>query len=450
VKKILFSFVGEQDPISEKTNEEGSIVTLYRYIKPDYVYLFPTAKGVNVKSDTEGHARETEKWIKDVVDENAKIYIRPVSFNPVVYHDILSKMEVEIRKILEELNNLKEDYEIHLNHSSGTPQLKNSWLLLAYARHIPNPKIWQVLNPQFAGPEERVEEIKIDFIEEKNIIQGIYKYAGQGFFGVVKREAERLKEISVNSFQKYRAKIIADIFAAYEDWDLIKYKEAYEKIAKVHREHSNSRDLKELVELLEKQKEYLRELSRDTDKETVYNLMDLYYNARRRFERDDYTETVARFWRIYEGTLYWYMRKYYNIEPTDLDKSENTELAQEIKGTFKPPQNSLSIFAAERVIEEVLEDKRFKNFMESEIEVVRSASHQKIKIQKILSELRGKRNNSIVAHGMKPVQQIDAENAMIACKELIEKIILKEMKYDIESYPFKREDVEKIIKKLLG
>lgn len=29
---ILFSFVGNQDPVSHNTNEEGSIVTLVRYL----------------------------------------------------------------------------------------------------------------------------------------------------------------------------------------------------------------------------------------------------------------------------------------------------------------------------------------------------------------------------------------------------------------------------------
>ncbi|MBT9168297.1 MAG: hypothetical protein DDT19_01642 [Syntrophomonadaceae bacterium] len=56
--KILLSFVGKQDPVSENTNEEGSIVTLCRQLQPDTVYLYPTASSATTLSETQTHAAQ--------------------------------------------------------------------------------------------------------------------------------------------------------------------------------------------------------------------------------------------------------------------------------------------------------------------------------------------------------------------------------------------------------
>ena len=80
----------------------------------------------------------------------------------------------------------------------------------------------------------------------------------------------------------------------------------------------------------------------------------------------------------------------------------------------------------------------------------RSASKQKKKIKDVLTELRNKRNKSIVAHGMKPVEEIDAINSIIVCEEIIKKIVLEEESYDLNIYPFKRENYMKVMEKLLA
>src|SRR5690554_363366 len=88
--KVLITFVGEQDPYSDKTGEEGSIVSLYRYLKPEVVYLFPTADGFNVKSETQSKALDTETWIKTEIDTTARIFIKPLAIkDPTDYTVIL-------------------------------------------------------------------------------------------------------------------------------------------------------------------------------------------------------------------------------------------------------------------------------------------------------------------------------------------------------------------------
>lgn len=53
------------------------------------------------------------------------------------------------------------------------------------------------------------------------------------------------------------------------------------------------------------------------------------------------------------------------------------------------------------------------------VEAVRGRSLQKISIPSLLEELRKKRNYSIVAHGMEPVDRDDAGNCMAAMRVLL-------------------------------
>lgn len=451
-KKVLFSFVGEQDPVSPKTQEEGSIVTLYRHIRPDYVYLFPTAKAIGRMSDTEDNARETEEWIKQIVDPDASIFIRPVSFNPVSYQEILDGMYREIPLVLNEFKPQDEDFEIHLNCSSGTPQLKSTWLILTYGRYIPNPHLWQVNNPVFVSPEKRVEEIKVDFIEENATIDRMVKYARTGLFGVVASEALRLKEISINSSQKYRARLVFDIFSAYEKWDLLKYREAYERLSRVCREYRGSRDLKEALEILERQKGYLHHLQSGQERETMYNIVDIYFNARRRLQRLDYTETLARFWRVYEGILYAYLRECYRIEPSNLSQSADKNKARGLMGflNMNNPNLPMGIYNAERALLQHFEDRAFKRVMEEAVEVDRGVSKERKRMKEVLTELREKRNHSIVAHGMQPVERMDAENAIMLCEKLLERIVLAREGFTLTQYPFKEEEYMAVLKDVLN
>jgi hypothetical protein len=146
------------------------------------------------------------------------------------------------------------------------------------------------------------------------------------------------------------------------------------------------------------------------------------------------------------------MREHYNIEPTNLTESSDRKLADEIKGYLNLRDSSmpLGIYNSEKVLTYELKDKYFISFIESEIEVERSASKQKKKIKDVLTELRNKRNKSIVAHGMKPVEEIDAINSIIVCEEIIKKIVLEEESYDLNIYPFKRENYMKVMEKLLA
>ncbi|CCO07709.1 hypothetical protein [Desulforamulus hydrothermalis] len=445
--KVLLSFVGEQDPYSDKTSEEGSIVTLCRHLKPETVYLFPTAAGFNVRSETQSRAVDTENWIKSEVSNQINVFIRPLPFSdPTDYAVILPLTRRTIEGILQETKQV--ECEFHINCSSGTPQLKSTWLILANAGMLTNCHLWQVANPLY-NQDKRINRLEVTFLEEENLLARIKQYAREFLFQGIAQECERLKDITLYSYRKEKAQLLAKIFKAYQSWDLIRYNDAYQRLNSVYVESCKARDLSELVNVLEPQVKVLAELKQNHERENQYNLVDLYMNARRRLVRSDYTDALSRFWRIYEGVLFYYFRKHYQIEPKDLQNSQNQNCVQAIWQSkyFIQGIKQISIANSVKILKEVLQDKTFNKLNKQTIMVKRGQTFQSLGIFELLEELRGKRNESIVAHGMKPITEDDAINCITAAEAII-KGFIPEASQLITNYPLDLLQVLKVIEVL--
>lgn len=442
--KVLLSFVGEQDPYSDKTGEEGSIVTLCRHLKPEVIYLYPSAKGFGVKSETQSRAQDTEIWINSEINKEAQVFVIPLQVvDPTDYSSILPLVRRVVEKTLRDFQQV--ECEIHLNCSSGTPQLKSTWLILANAGLFKNCRLWQVANPLFKS-EKRVSLIEITFLEEENLLSRIKHYAEEFLFQRMSEECLRLKDISVYSGRKEKAGLLSRIFRAYQNWDLIRYDDAYKRLYSVLNEVRATIDLNDLSNVLEAQVQMLAKLKGNTTEENEYNLVDLYMNARRRLIRSDFTDTLSRFWRIYEGILFAHLRNVYYIEPTDLAKSGDKSRVKAITGGgyFYPGINKLSIVTSETVLAGIFKDKVFRKIGDKYIPVKRGQSTQKMKLSELLKELRERRNESIVAHGMKPVAEDDAVNCLEAIESVMEELIPAAVSL-IENYSLKEKQMELVI-----
>lgn len=439
MKKALFTFVGLQDPVSEKTDEEGSIITLCRHIKPDIVYMFPTAKGLGVKSDTEECARDTKDWIKDEISKETEVFIIPVRIDPTNYTQILDKAKEEILTSYEDVRNNYSDIELHANCSSGTPQQKACWLVLANAGLLPSIRLWQVGNPEYK--EERVEEINIYFLEETNIISRARISVGRNMFFTAAEDMKRLSKISSSSGRRNNARLLAGIFQAYERWDHIQYKEAYDKLSSALSTVRGCFDLSGQLEILEKQLDTLKLLKSGNNLESSYNIVDLYFNTVRRFDNGQYTEVLARFWRLYEGILYYRLREKHNIEPTDLRKSKGNvgKIEEYYKANVKELK-SINLSKTDAVLAKVFRDKEYIDFTEDSAIYYHDERQDNINIGKTLDELRRKRNDSIVAHGMIPINRSDAEKSLLVLKRMLDFI-----GFSYEAYSFNAENNEKLL-----
>jgi len=76
--------------------------------------------------------------------------------------------------------------------------------------------------------------------------------------------------------------------------------------------------------------------------------------------------------------------------------------------------------------------------------VKRGHSRQNIKLTGLLDELRKRRNNSIVAHGMRPVNEDDAVNSMEAVVAVMKEFMPMSIEL-IENYPLELTQVKKTI-----
>ena len=429
MKKVLLSFVGNQDPVSDKTGEFGAVITLCQHLKPNIVYLMPTAKGASITSSTEDNARETEEYLKayeDDISSDISCFIRPILVSdPTNFNELLPRVRENIDIILNELKRCGGDFELHLNCSSGTPQMCTCFYVLAHAGYLQSPRLWQVRNPKVIQPgTARISEINLKFLEEESIISRLRNYLAGYHFEVMSIECQKLSEISIYSQRRNVAELTARALKAYSLWDLLHYKEAHQRLASIEQRWRNTVDAGDIAGILKKQTDFLSHLKAEGEDETPENLTDILFNAKRCFARKAYTDTLARFWRICEGVFYLRLRQEHGIEPRNIGLSKNTvnlELVKQAIGNYDYDKD-LSLFKTIKILQ-LLKDQVFARVLGTTLKVRRKSSLQEVKVNDILEELREKRNSSVVAHGMKPVSEEDAENSIMVAETLLKKIL---------------------------
>ncbi|MEZ2277388.1 MAG: hypothetical protein ACBR12_10780 [Microcoleus sp.] len=166
---IVLSFVGSQDPYSEKNNEQGSIATLIRHLL-DQKYSIRRVILLHTEDMLE-KASDTKHWLqgKDFNLSEESIELVPVgaelSNDPV---SLLLAVQ-EARKGLEKaIPFLSKQDRLEFNASSGTPVMKTSWSLLQAAGYAPHSSVWQVRNPrEMKEGQHRVFQTNVDTLKNE-------------------------------------------------------------------------------------------------------------------------------------------------------------------------------------------------------------------------------------------------------------------------------------------
>lgn len=432
--RFLITFVGEQDPISEKTNEEGSIVTLCRREQPDLVLLLPSAAAPGNRSNTEDNARLTVDWlISEAGYKQEQFFIRSLDLpDPRNFTQILESGKRVIIDFFQHLP-IDDDTEIILNTSSGTPQMKTC-IFLWSSEGLFSPakaRLFQVANPKYLAEEDkRVEEIGYEFLAETNTLERIRKYIERYLFLPAATEAETLARISSYSQRRDKAKTLNRVLLAYHKWDLLDFAEADRLLLSVKSNYENTKDLGGLTEILRSQLEVLDRL-KGLDEENLYNLVDIFYNAKRRLGANAYADALARVWRVIEGCIYYRLREH-GIEPTNLVQSKEKKNLQLVEVHF-PPKRSLTLLESQKALS-VLGDNAYLQFAREINDFSWGEGFRRIKNEEALGKSRELRNNSVVAHGMKPVDYNMARLSIEVAENLL-RFIFKDNKL-IDDYPF--------------
>lgn len=186
---ILLSFVGNQDPVSDSTREDGSIVSLVRHLATQgqpikrVILLYTTGE-----SSTADRADLTQGWLTD-----APFHLDPSAVELLPVGDDLSHDPVNLWLAVQAAQQglavalavmAAPDY-LEINGSSGTPVMKSAWSILQAAGFAPRSRLWQVRNPKEQRPgQERVFESNIQVLRQAFDIRVIqqqlqdYNYMG--------------------------------------------------------------------------------------------------------------------------------------------------------------------------------------------------------------------------------------------------------------------------------
>jgi CRISPR-associated protein (Cas_Csm6) len=202
---IILSFVGTQDPYSERTKEEGSIVSLAKHLleksqEIKHILLLYT-------QDLEPRATLTQEWLKEELKLTSEIELIAVS-------EILSDDPIDIlrattaaKQALESAQRLatKGDY-LEMNFSSGTPTMKSTWTILQAAGYAPNGRVWQVRNPaEMREGQNRVFNADLTVLKNefdlKIIKQQLDEYNYSGALATI--TASRLDTPEIEALLKY-------------------------------------------------------------------------------------------------------------------------------------------------------------------------------------------------------------------------------------------------------
>jgi hypothetical protein len=181
---IILSFVGSQDPYSDRTKEEGSIVTLVKHLLTEqkqitYLYLLFT-------DDLRDRAELTEQWLKEEIDIPSSIELIPL--NPALSADpidiaLATTAAKKALGLARECAAVGDIFEF--NSSSGTPTMKSTWSILQAAGYAAHSHVWQVRDPGRMQPGQArvfatdLSTLKAEF--DRNIIQqqlADYNYSG--------------------------------------------------------------------------------------------------------------------------------------------------------------------------------------------------------------------------------------------------------------------------------
>lgn len=317
---IVLSFVGQQDPYSNNTNLEGSIVSLIKYLHSQkkaikQVILLHT-------EGTKTNAEDTKVWLQDEPLNLAedKIELIPVSeqlsTDPV---NLLLAIEAAREGIKTANKHYQKGDRLELNASSGTPVMKSAWSSLQAAGYLPHSSIWQVRNPsQMVAGQARVFETNVDTLKKEFDLKAIkrqvddYNYAG----ALVTFENSSFADDGVSNLLKYgNCRLSCD----------------FEQAAKA------IEPFKKLVNPL-----FWQEIKQLRQRENLAVLRELYFHSIIRFKNQDYCDFLVLVFAFQESALRYLIKKVF--VPESVNKSwQNVENQIEDKARSRLPKLNIKL-----------------------------------------------------------------------------------------------------------
>jgi len=150
--KILVATIGNQDPISPKTQQPMAALTLFMEHRPSLVYLIPSAKRDDVKSSTYPQAVATrDEMLRWGAGQGFKPEVRVLSLdvsNATNTGEVFRETERHLKWIEDETRSFPER-QFLVTWTSGTYQMSQAMESLIASGRLPGASAYYVANPEY-------------------------------------------------------------------------------------------------------------------------------------------------------------------------------------------------------------------------------------------------------------------------------------------------------------
>jgi CRISPR-associated protein (TIGR02710 family) len=327
--------------------------------------------------------------------------------NPDNIQQIYETLQPKIRQIREESNHLVIDY------TSGTKAMTAALAMLATiyeanelsyisgkrANGIVQPGTEQIISirPYFATAEQKI----------KTAIQFFNKAQYEAAMSILNQIQKTIRDpVIIN-----RTTPLLNLAKAYALWDKFQHQKAFKTLKEI--------DMPELAQNKQFLGQIVNRLIQNKEPEP-YLIADLISNAERKGnEQQKYDDAVARLYRTMELMAQYKLKTQYGINPS---KAETSKIPEELLKKWNIASETETI----------------KLSLERDYELLKALGDklgEKYEEDKELKNLLSKRNTSILAHGLEPVNKQTYRHLRIKTLEYAENTV-KNLKQHLENAKF--------------
>ncbi len=397
MKKILFLTVGGScEPI----------ITSINHHKPDKIFFFCSNDTDSVSKGSYTSVNGDSKACNDKGSIIKQLKLKENQYEIVILEKgAEDDPDISFAKIKARINQLIEEYpdsEFIADYTGGTKSMSIS--LFNAAISFDKIKVYLVTGT------------RMNLIKVKNLTQSSISLNFSGF--ILDRQLSYLKAVLKKYDYSSGFKIITNLLAndshfsltkknelqkiksfcqIFDNWDMFDHKTAYELLDSDRKTYLDY--LLQLTKVLtirvKLDPEFILPNGFKTDKKASFEIVhDLILNAQRRASQSRYDDAVGRIYRALELFAQIYLFNYFRIKTSNVDLKV---LPDKAKLCFEKKTRE-----TEKIKLGLMESYRLIACLENEPKVAKVFTTQE---KKIMFELE-KRNNSLLAHGFKPLDKI--------------------------------------------
>jgi len=394
MKRILFmtvgTAIGEDADKKIESLAHGLLVCIEHY-KPDHIVFFGS--------------EDSRKTIKEIERQHKSQYNKELSSYEFIQFTSIDDFDSCFQLIQNEIYKYSNS-EIIIDYTSGTKTMTMSAAIAAVLFH---KKLTLISGRRKDGVvlsgTERIVEQSLYSVYDKLLLRRMKESFNNYRYNAARNYLDEIVLLNGDKTKKYYYNLI-DSFSL---WDRFNHKEAFDKMKQLGKECSFN-------------KEFLCDLLHKSDKKIekdLYFLADLLNNAKRRLKEEKFDDAMARLYRAVELMAQYRLKSAYNLPPHDisLEQLEKLGVSSQRISYFKERKSNgskvkLGLYDCYLVLDD-LNDDLGKMFSSSN------------KMKDLLKE----RNESILAHGLKPVKKEKVEELLDIIIECIDTIFKKGKKF---------------------